>query len=76
MYPKNRLKVEKSVDEENIYSEETRERWVEEEILSHEEDGIVKGYVDGGPKKEEDSEEEDEREFFSWKEDIFLSGVK
>lgn len=76
MYPKSNLRIENPQDEESVYSEETRERWVEEEIISHEEDGIVKGYVEGGPKKEEEPEEEDEGEFFSWKEDIFLSGIK
>ena len=31
-------------EEENIYSEKSRKKLVEEDVLSHEEDGFMKGY--------------------------------
>lgn len=80
MYPKSKpvgknLLVED--DEDNIYSDETRERWVEEEKLTHQEACLVKGYVDGGPKRrEEPEEEEDDGEFFSWKSSWGFDGLK
>lgn len=79
MYPKKKsmgknLLVED--DEDNIYSEETRERWIEEETLTHEEDGFVKGYVDEGPKKEKEPEEEGDGEFSSWKGSWGFNGLK
>ncbi len=61
MYPKVRESAFSEEEEEHIHSKRAREKWVDDDILKHEDDGFMEGY-----EQEMIDEEENYCKFADW----------
>ena len=73
MYPKMEARESNFLEEEeSIYSKGTRERWVDEDAMTAEEDWLMEGWEEGFPEKAEEEVEEEDWSAIEVKGELYL----
>ena len=74
MYPTTRTRMSNFLeeDEETIYSRKARERWVDEDAMTAEDDWLMEGWEEALPENLEEESEEEEWVSVDTREEIYL----